>query len=229
MPVKVAIIEDDNLMRKGLVSLFSSSEAQNENIDLVGDVGCEEDFIKLLKTVEVDVLLLDMNLNDVEDAGVEILSRLNKNIKVLILSSEAKDANLILKSLKCGASGFLDKGIELEELFFSIKKAKNGMKPILSDRVSGTVVEYKSLEIKVGVESLEPREKETFKLFAAGYTRQEVANKLYVSVKAIDGYKSQIKGKTGFTNPVEYLMWVIKNKEILISEIMELYSEKEKN
>lgn len=232
MDTKIIIVDDDKLVRQGFVSLLSQKSAIESNIKVVGNVSNGEELYEILdSSISVDVIILDMKIYGITDAGYEILLKINtdyilKKAKVLILSAEINDPDLINKSIKNGACGFLAKDIDLEEFIQSIKKVMDGKKYIISDRISKTLYEKEQDVINLYDNDLTDREIEIFKLFAAGFTRSEIPKKIFTSGINVDKYKGKIKDKTGLSKPIDFLWWILKNKKELMPEILDLHSEK---
>ena len=202
-----------------------SDRAKDNNIKLVGKARDEKELIELLDNTLVDVIVLDMKIDGIDDAGSQILSRLDKKQKVIILSSNIDDAGLILKAIKNGAKGFLGKDIETNELIDKIVNVSNGEEDVFSKSVVSTIMHSKITQFKY--DKLAKREIEVMKLFAAGYSRDKIADLLHITVKAVDSTKGRINTKTNLNKPVHYLMWILQNKKEWLPELYRLSSEKD--
>lgn len=234
MDTKVLIVEDDRLIRQGLVRLLRSEKAKEKKIKVVGDIRDAVDLFVYLKNFPIDIVLLDMKLNHVIDAGLNILSKIEKfnankkkQTKVLFLSAEVTDADLIIDALNKGAIGFLGKDIDEDDLIQNLVDAHRGVisDDFTSTEVARTLAKFaknQNLKSSLIEQILTKRELEVFKLFASGLNRAEVKEHLGVGFAAVDMHKKSIKEKTGLDNSVLYLRWIYQNSSDWLPAVFEL-------
>lgn len=205
--IKIAIADDHKLVRNGIANLLISRDFnviyQCENGKEIYDYALEND---------VDVVLMDMNMPVMN--GWEATTALQKDkpsVKVIGLSMLDDDLSVV-KIIRAGARGYLLKDAEPAELVRAITDVyKNGF--YHSDFVSGYL--YKSFSGKDGeghvFELLSDREVEFLKLCCTEYTYKEIAHKMSVSPRTVDGYRDALFTKLESRSRVGLVMSAIKH------------------
>ena len=199
---KIVLTDDEALFRKGLNRILSDNdgcevlfEAENGEILL--------DKLKHAKTLP-DIILLDMQMPVMD--GVDTLKELQKQhpgIKVVILTSYY-NSTMIIKMIELGASAFMAKNVDPNELLETIKNVvDNGFHydsftvKLLRERM--LIGQTKSIEIN---EVLTKREKEVLLLICDQCTNKEIANKLFISPRTVEGHRNKMLEKTLSKNTV---------------------------
>lgn len=205
--IKIAIADDHKLVRNGIANLLISREFnviyQCENGKEIYDYALEND---------VDVVLMDMNMPIMN--GWEATTALQKDkpsVKVIGLSMLDDDLSVV-KIIRAGARGYLLKDAEPAELVRAINDVhKKGF--YHSDFVSGYL--YKSFSDKDGeghvFELLSDREVEFLKLCCTEFTYKEIADKMSVSPRTVDGYRDALFTKLESRSRVGLVMSAIKH------------------
>ena len=205
--IKIAIADDHKLVRNGIANLLLS---RGFNVIYQCENGREMyDFV--LKN-DVDVVIMDMNMPIMN--GWEATSALQKDkpsVKVIGLSMLDDDLSVV-KIIRAGARGYLLKDAEPAELVRAVHDVyKNGF--YHSDFVSGHL--YKSFTGQDGeghvLELLSDREMEFLKLCCTEYTYKEIANKMSVSPRTVDGYRDALFTKLESRSRVGLVMSAIKH------------------
>jgi DNA-binding NarL/FixJ family response regulator len=207
-PYKVVIVEDHILLSQaiaGLVNEFSKFEVPyqcNNGQELL-------DKLKLPGNIP-DVVLMDVNmpiLNGIETT--EILKKEYPQIKVIALSVEGAEGTII-KMLKAGAKGYLLKDVEKEILETALKEVISTgyyhTKEVSSILVNSLNDEHSA------VYQLKERELEFIKLVCSELTYKEIAEKMFLSPKTIDGYRDALFQKLHVKNKIGLVLYAIKNK-----------------
>ncbi len=210
--IKIAIADDHKLVRNGIANLLISRDFnviyQCENGKEIYDYALEND---------VDVVLMDMNMPIMN--GWDATTALQKDkpsVKVIGLSMLDDDLSVV-KIIRAGARGYLLKDAEPAELVRAITDVhKNGF--YHSDFVSGYL--YKSFSDKDGeghvIELLSERELDFLKLCCTEFTYKEIANKMNVSPRTVDGYRDALFTKLESRSRVGLVMSAIKHHIIEI-------------
>ncbi|MCB4808259.1 response regulator transcription factor [Tamlana sp. 62-3] len=203
----IVIVEDHNLLSQAIAGLVNSFE------NFVVRYTCKngKELLTKLKTQEniPDVILMDVNmpiLNGIETT--EILKHEYPNIKVLALSVEENEATII-KMLKAGAKGYLLKDVEkniLETaLNETITQGYYHTKDV-SNILINSLTEDNSSSVK-----LKDREIEFIKYTCSEMTYKEIAEKMFLSPKTIDGYRDNLFQKLKVKNRIGLVLYAIKN------------------
>ncbi len=181
-PIKVLIIEDDDLIRSSFVSLLSSSE----KFECVADYDNCEAAIKNLSKDEPDVILMDIELPGI--SGIEGIARIKKikqDIDIITVTIHNDDTK-VFQALCAGSCGYLTKNISPEKLMDSIEEAYNGGGP-MSTNIARMVVQSFQRNTK---SPLSPRETEVLQLLAKGKSYTMIAGELFIDKETV---RSHIK------------------------------------
>jgi len=207
----IALTDDHVLLRNGLAELVKS---QGHSVLFEADNG--KDFISKLNEVALpDIVLLDINMPEMD--GYETAQWIKTNhpdIKVLALSMYDNETSII-RMLKCGARGYILKDSEPAELRAAIEALMTkGF--YYSDLVSGKLMHAinKMDDDGDGLKSLVPlsdRETDFLKYACTELTYKEIADKMYVSPRTIDGYRDALFEKLHVKTRVGLVMYSIKN------------------
>lgn len=207
----VAVADDHVLLRKGLVNLIRSLD----NYEVIFEADNGKDFIKKLNLgIHPHIALMDINMPEMD--GYDTTSWIKKNhpeIKVLSLSMY-DDEQSIIRMLKCGAKGYILKDIEPSEFKIALDAlVKKGF--YYSEMISGKLIHainsFDEPEQKVkGSSLLNKREMEFLKLACTEMTYKEIADKMYLSARTIDGYRNDLFEKLNVKTRVGLVMYAIK-------------------
>ena len=195
--IKVMLVDDQNLVRKGVRSLLELSE----EIEVVAEATDGKEAIRTIPEIKPDVVLLDMRMPEM--SGLEVLLALSEagTLPPTIILTTFDDDEMVLAGIKAGARGYLLKDVSLAELVNAIKTVAQGgsmVKPAVTQRL------LKGLEnLKTDFSSLDrpdpltDRETEILRLMAGGYSNKEIANSLGVAEGTIKNHVSNILSKMG--------------------------------
>lgn len=195
--IRVVLVDDQTLMRRGLRGLLDLTE----DIRVVGEASDGEEALRAIAEAVPDVVLLDVRMPKL--SGVEVLKELRARggSPPAILLTTFDDDAVLLEGIRAGARGFLLKDVSLERLTEAIRAVAAGetlIRPAVTERV------IKGLEqISPDFESLDPpdpltrRELEILRLMAGGYSNREIAEAFGTSEGTIKNHASSILSKLG--------------------------------
>ena len=169
-----------------------------------------QDLLKKVRKNKYDIILLDITMPG--RSGLDILKQLKiekPQIPVLILSIHPEEQYAI-RTLKAGASGYLNKEAAVDELVEAIQRVFRGGKyisPALAERLADSIVN----ENESPHEYLTDREDQIFRKLSSGKTVSEIASELFLSVKTISTYRRRILDKMGMKTNAELTYYAIKN------------------
>lgn len=205
--IRVLIADDHAIVREGLKQIL----ADTGDIAVAGDAENGFDAIRLVRKGNCHVLLLDISMPD--RSGIEVLKQVKKefpSIAVLMLSMHREDQYAI-RSLKAGASGYLNKQSAPAELVNAIREVAAGKKyisPALAQELANHIGDDRQTPPH---ETLSDREYQTLIMIASGKTVSDIANELLLSVKTISMYRSRLLLKMKLRNNAELTHYAIKN------------------
>lgn len=194
---RVAIVDDQTLVRQGIRSLLALS---NE-IDVVAEAGDGDAALAILDTSDVDVLLLDLRMPRRDGiATLEALRARDNHVPVLVLTT-FDDDELALRALRAGARGYLLKDVTLDRLVGAIQTIAAGgtlLQPALTDRLLRAASE-RAADLP-GISPPDPltaRELEVLRLVATGYSNSEIASALHLATGTVKNHVSNLLLKLG--------------------------------
>lgn len=193
--IRVILAEDHHLVRQGIREIVEKAG----DIRVVGEAEDGQHAIRLVKRLTPDVLVMDIGmprLNGIE--ATDHIGALDVETRVVILSAHS-DETLVRRALQCGAKGYVLKKSVTEELLLAIRAAGRG-ETYLSPAVSEYVVAdflagHRVPEEPDPIERLTPREREVLQLIAEGYTNQQMAKAMSISVKTVEKHRANLMSK----------------------------------
>lgn len=199
--IRILIADDHGVLRAGLKALFNSQP----DMEVCGEAANGHEAIAVTVATAPDLVLLDLKMPGL--GGVEAIGRIraaHPGVKVLILTMY-DDQSYLRKVLDAGASGYVLKRAADVELLSAIRAVHEGgiyLDPTLGRAVvegflAAKPAAAKAPASKEDANSLSEREREVLRLLAYGYTSRQIAEKLFLSVKTVEGYKARIVEKLG--------------------------------
>jgi DNA-binding NarL/FixJ family response regulator len=211
-PVRVLIVDDDDLVRDGLAAVLSS----DETIEVVGEAADGRRAIDRARWLRPDVVLMDVRMPDLDgiSATSEVLAAV-PDTKVVILTTFEQD-DYIFGALKAGASGFLLKRTPRADLIAAIHAVAAG-DGLLSPSVTRRVIDRMASQPLVGeggdprVAQLTPREREVLTLIGQGLTNGEIASALVVGETTVKTHVRRILMKLRLRDRVQAVIFAYES------------------
>lgn len=208
--IKVLIVDDHALVRMGIRRLLDDLP----DMDVVGEADSGEEALVLVKTHKPDVVLLDMKMPGID--GWEVTRRLKKShpqIKVIAVTALSTEP-LPSRVLQLGAMGYLTKESGAEEIAAAIRKVAKGEKYLSAEIAQKMAIN--SLEALQGspFDALSEREMQVMFMITSGMEVQDIAERLFLSTKTINGYRYRMFEKLGIKNDVELTYLAMKHRVI---------------
>lgn len=204
---RILLVDDHEIVRAGIKLILKPVES----FEIVGEASSGEDAINLARELKPDIILMDVNMPGI--GGVEATIRLlrnNSNVKVLIISSHDDDF-LPARLLRIGASGYLTKQSTAEEMIEAIRCIERG-NTYMDDSLTKQVIlpRFANKDTPSPFAEFSERELQVLLMVARGIETNEIAQKLFLSTKTINGYRSGILKKLGVKTDVEATRVAIK-------------------
>ncbi|MDU2995415.1 MAG: response regulator transcription factor [Clostridium sp.] len=211
MCIKVAIVDDDDLIRESLKIIVGS----NEDIDIKGTFKNGQELLKYLEGNYLDVVLMDIRMPILN--GVETLAEIRRRdlkTKVIVLTTFDED-EYIEKSLNQGAIGYLLKNTTPDKIIDTIKMVYNGISVIQEDILK----RYKEIgqntpKGKIDKSLFTDREYEVVVGISQGLSNKEISKKLFISEGTVKNYITSILNKTGLKHRTQIAVYYYTGERI---------------
>ncbi len=212
-PIKVLLVDDHTLFRRGVAAVL----ANEEGLEVVGEAADGLEAIEKAKEIAPDVILMDLNMP--RCSGLEAIQALQAEmpqVNILVLTVSEMEADLFA-AVKFGATGYLLKKAEPEELVHAIISIAQGgviVSPLMATKL---LTEFKDLS--AGVErkpveeanaDLSPREGEVLQLVAQGATNKEIAESLFISENTVKTHLKSSMEKLHLANRSQAAAYAVK-------------------
>ena len=209
---RIVIVDDHEIFRAGLKAGLGPT------VQVVGEAGTVEAAVPLIKSLDPDVVLLDVHLPD--GGGQSVIGPVHSErpgVKFVALSvSDA--AEDVVAVIRAGARGYVTKTIGPAELTDTIHRIADGdavFSPWLAGFVLDAFNEGAAPPPGAGeLDQLTPREQDVLLLLARGYTYKEIASRLHLSVKTIETHVSNVLRKLQLSNRHELTRWAAKRRMV---------------
>ena len=205
--IKVLVVDDHAIIRKGLKQILDDTD----DMRVTGEADCGMQAINMAQSEPYDIVLLDISLPDKH--GVEVLKQLKLNhppLSVLMLSMHAEDQYAV-RSMKAGASGYLNKQSAPSQLVDAIRQVGKG-KRYISNELAQQLAEGLSEGFQELLhQTLSNREYQTLCLLASGKKLSEMAEIMSLSAKTVSVYRARLLDKMKLKNNAEAIQYAISN------------------
>lgn len=204
----IAIVDDHSLILQGLVSLLD----RIKTYEVTATFTKGSDLLSFLQTDLVDIVLLDISLPDIN--GIDLcleIKRVAPNVIILGLSNHT-ERSVILQLLQNGASGYLLKNIDIEELENCLDRAVC-KQMVFSSAVQDIIANPISSDLPL-LPKLTKRETEILKLIASGKTSVQIAEELFLSPLTIETHRKRMMSKFKTKNMMSLIKIATENRLI---------------
>nr|WP_153580193.1 MULTISPECIES: response regulator transcription factor [Bacillus cereus group] len=206
------LVDDHTVVLKGLAFFLSTQE----DLELVGEANNGKEALVKVGETTPDVILMDLYMPEMD--GVEATAYIKKeypNVKVIVLTSFSDQAH-VLPALRAGASGYILKDVEPDQLVEAIRSAYKGNIQLHPDIANALLsqtlpVEEKEEEPSIQVDVLTARENEVLQLLAKGMSNKEVASVLVITEKTVKAHVSSILSKLNLSDRTQAALYAVKN------------------
>lgn len=205
---KIALVDDHTLFRTGLAGLLS----QHDGFEVVADVGSGEEFLAMLPSLDVDVVFMDISMPGIDGAETTRRALADRPELRIVTLSMYGDEHYYTRMMESGASGFLLKDSDIEEVYSAVEVTMAG-DSYFSSALLGTLTRNMSMLAvdEPDDDALSNREVEILVEVCRGLSNQEIADKLFISKRTVDKHRANIMEKTGCKNTANLVVYAIKN------------------
>lgn len=215
--LNIALVDDHNLFRKGLIKLINLGDTQNRYNILFEAENGHDLKEKMTQPPFPDIILMDIDMPDIDGfESVEWLQRTHPSVKVLVISMVESEAE-ILRMLRLGVKGYLSKDIEVEDMHKALEAiAGNGFyysdmaAEVLNHNLNGGTRQNDTTV------SLSENEREFLKLATTEMTYEQIAEKMHLSPKTIDGYREALFKRLNVKTRVTLALYAVKQGIVML-------------
>ncbi len=209
--IRVLLVDDHTLFRSGIKSLLQ----RNEDFDVVGEAGDGLEGIKRARSLQPDIVLLDLHMPGVSGLeAVKVMAEEIPEVHVLMLTV-SEDAQDLMDALRAGASGYLLKNIETDTLVDAIRRAAQG-ESIISPQMTAKLIQGvrnqpRPAPTEIARDRFSPRERDILECLAQGESNKEIARKLDLAESTVKIHVQNIFKKLGMSSRVQVALYAVEH------------------
>jgi DNA-binding NarL/FixJ family response regulator len=203
--IRVLVVDDHAVVRSGLKLLL----AGEDDFEVVGDAGNAEQAALRAKLLQPDVVLLDVVMPG--RSGIEVAPEILENApdaKVLVLSMQ-DDPRYVREAFAAGASGYVLKEAADSEVVNAVREVAAGGRYVNPELGARLAAADATAHAEDDADPLSDREREVLRLLALGHTNQEIAKRLYISVRTAESHRAHIMQKLRIETRAELVRYAL--------------------
>ena len=211
-PIRVLVVDDQELFRRGLVMLLGVEPG----IEVVGEAGDGVEGTNLAASAAPDVVLLDVRMP--KRSGIEACVAIKETVpsaKIIMLTVSDEEADLY-EAVKSGASGYLLKDSSIEEVAQAVRVVSDGQSLISPSMAVKLIDEFKQMSqpdrSPVSTFRLTERELEVLRLVAQGLNNKDIAKKLFISENTVKNHVRNLLEKLQLHSRMEAVLYAVREK-----------------
>ncbi|HBS42985.1 MAG TPA: two-component system response regulator UvrY [Oceanospirillales bacterium] len=197
--IRVLVVDDHELVRSGISRLLDDTGM----IDVVGQAGSGEDAVRMAKEIEPDIILMDIHMPGIGGMAATRKILHNQPDAQVIAVTVSDDNPYASRLLKMGASGYITKGADADEMLRAIIKVKSGQKYISPEIAQRMALRPFESEAESPFEVLSERELQIALMIVNCQKVQQIGEALFLSPKTVNSYRYRIFEKLNISSDVE--------------------------
>ncbi|NLE08065.1 MAG: response regulator transcription factor [Dehalococcoidales bacterium] len=218
--ISILLAEDHVITREGIRKLLEDEPG----FVVVGETGNGDEAVRLADELKPDIIIMDIAmpiLNGIE--ATKLIKTHNPGIAILVLSAY-NDDEYVFALLKAGAAGYLMKNVSGDELVSAVRAVCKG-EPVLDPSIARKVINYftspgEIQTVEKPSKQLSSRETAIIKLAATGMTNKDIANKLHLSNRTIEGHMRTIFNKLAVGSRTEAVLYGLQKGWFTLDELI---------
>lgn len=203
--IRVLVVDNHSIIRIGIKCILGKAA----DIAIVSEAGSGQKALEALRDDNIDIMLLDLKLPDM--SGIDVLTKarqIRPDVPVIIYTMH-KEPNYVIAAFKAGASGYIYKDADPEEITRALQKVASGQRHV-SHSIAELLVDHIDLTAgKLPHEALTGRELEILGRLSSGVTAKEIAHQLRISVKTVSAHKTNIMRKLNLKSNAEIIKYAM--------------------
>ncbi|WP_104382877.1 response regulator transcription factor [Sphingobacterium sp. HMA12] len=212
---QILLVDDHQIVRTGLRMLLES----DEKLVVTDEVGSAEDALVYLEKCKApNLVLTDLQMKEMDGiALIKVLKKVYPEVKVAVLSM-SEDQGKVIEAFDAGADGYLSKAADYTEILFGIQQIAGGNRYMTTSLSLSFMQNYKNFTtIAVDINTIlkyydiSEREFAVLELIAEGLTNGEIADKIFLSKRTVEGYRQHLLEKTNTRNTAQLVRFAFRN------------------
>ncbi len=217
MTISIVLADDHPVVRRGMQTLLEAEP----DFSVIGEAGDGLESVRLVENLQPDVLILDLMMPGLSGLeALRIIRQRSPRTRVVVLSMHNNNA-FVAEALKNGATGYVLKGSDEENLVRAVREAAAGrrfLSPPVTERAIDAYIEQARAAQLDPHETLTAREREVLQLAAEGKTGAEIAARLHISQRTVENHRANLMRKLGLKNQSELVRYALRRGLIPLEE-----------
>lgn len=210
--IRILVVDDHEIVRAGIIALFKTEK----DFVVVGEASNGADAVAKTKELTPDIVLMDLTMPEMDGTeATRAIKRLDLSTHILILTQHEHEEYL-RRVLAAGAAGYIVKNSLASELLTAIRMVSRGEKYF--DATTSRLMTNAYTKIATGRSDSRPvltkREREILQFIAEGYTNQQTADKLHISVRTVEFHRANLLQKLGLRDTASLVKYAIQENII---------------
>jgi two-component system response regulator DevR len=206
MAVRVALVDDHEIVRRGLRDLLDGEPG----IEVVAEAGGVEEALARVAATSPDVVVVDVRLPDGDGVALcRSLRQLEPAPRCLVLTA-FDDEQALVEAIMAGASGYLLKQVRGQDLVDAVREVAAG-RSLLDPVTTAHVLERMRKSAKTDeLAGLSERERDVLELMGEGLTNRQIAERLFLAEKTVKNYVTSVLAKLGMERRTQAVAWIAR-------------------
>jgi len=206
---RIVVVDDHQLVREGMIAVLCS----HPDFQIVGEAGDGRTAVELVDQLHPDVLVVDLLLPGMP--GLDVVREVHERfpgVRIVVVSLLSAE-EYVVSALRQGAHGYVLKDAGTDTLAQAIRTVCAGRRYLcspLSERAIEVYLSASKIETLDLYDVLSPREREILQLVAEGHTSAVVAERLFLSVRTVENYRTGIMHKMGFRHHTDLVRFALR-------------------
>jgi len=218
-PARIVVADDHAILRHSLMMLLDALP----EMEIVGEAADGRDAIAVCEKLHPDVVVMDVAMPHLN--GIEATRQIRHSCPAtyVVILSAFGDQDQLREALRAGATGYVVKWSDIDELVLAIEMVRRGNTYFSADLaatldVSEVIYQSHRPEYRSDADRLTPREREVLQLVAEGHTTRDIAERLFLSPKTVEGHKTRIMEKTGASSRTDLIRFALRSGIVTFEE-----------
>jgi NarL family two-component system response regulator LiaR len=217
-PIKLLVVDDQNIVRKGICALVE----QVEDMDVIGEASNGEEAVAEAKRLNPDVILMDLMMPKMDGiTAIREIQASQSSARIIALTSFVTE-DKVFPAIKAGAMGYLLKDSEPEDLINAIRKVNRGepsLHPIVAKMVLEEISQPAQREQPLTPDPLTEREVDIIRLVAQGLSNRQIAEQLVIGEATVRTHVGNVLNKLHLANRVQATLYALREGLTSLDEL----------